>query len=603
MNRDAANGFKWVGTRPVRPDGVDKVTGRARFAADLSMPGMLNGLVLRSPHAHARIRSIDASRAESLPGVKAVITSADLPDHPSVYVGPERVQLNFAHMTRNVMAREKALYEGHSVAAVAATTRAIAEEALSLIDVDYEVLPHVIDVDEAMRPDAPLLHPGHVHARRRPGPGPTLQRREAGRVRDRRRRGGVPRSGRNGRDGVHDPPRPPGLHRAARVRRALQRGPPGRSLGLESGALPDPILYRPPPRPRALGPAGYPGRDRRRFRRQDGRLPRADRSRSRTQERAAGQARDDSRGGVQGHRADLRRVHEDPARGDPGRAHHRGPGHFPVPGRRVPRVTGAERLHVRVRPLLPRERAHRRVRRGVQPSEVGRLSRSRFTHIRVRGGKRHGRARAQDRDRSARAPAAQRGPRGHPGRIWPEVRLHRVRGHHRGAAESPALPHTARTQPGTRRRFRLLVQQRRRVERHDSSGRGRDRGRRDRQPGHRRLAGIDGDHGGRNPRHRLRESPAHRGRHRIDRVHRGYRRQPRHPGDRARGGGRGEEADRRAAATAPRSSGTSTSTAWSGRTGTRSRRAPTWGTSSRFRSPRLRRRRPRPEVPSEPAHR
>jgi len=123
------------------------------------MPDMLAGRILRSPHAHARIRGIDTSRAEALPGVKAVLTSADLPDHPSVYVGPERVQLNFAHMTRNVMAREKAFYEGHAVAAVAAISRAVAEEALSLIDVDYEVLPHVIDVREAMRPDAPLLHP------------------------------------------------------------------------------------------------------------------------------------------------------------------------------------------------------------------------------------------------------------------------------------------------------------------------------------------------------------------------------------------------------------------------------------------------------------
>ena len=140
------------------PTGWTRLPGAPRFAADHSLPGMLVGRMLRSPHAHARIRSIDTSRAEALPGVKAVLTAADLPDHPSEYVGPERVQLNFAHMTRNVMAREKALYEGHSIAAVAATSRTVAEEALALIDVDYEVLPHVIDVDEAMRADAPLLH-------------------------------------------------------------------------------------------------------------------------------------------------------------------------------------------------------------------------------------------------------------------------------------------------------------------------------------------------------------------------------------------------------------------------------------------------------------
>ena len=149
--------FKWVGTRPVRPDGVPKVTGAAKFGADYHLPGMLYGKVLRSPHAHARIRSIDTSRAEALPGVKAVMTGADLPDHPFEYVGPERLAVNFWHVTRNIMAREKVLYEGHAVAAVAAISNVIANRALALIDVDYEVLPHVIDVDEAMTEDAPLL--------------------------------------------------------------------------------------------------------------------------------------------------------------------------------------------------------------------------------------------------------------------------------------------------------------------------------------------------------------------------------------------------------------------------------------------------------------
>ena len=149
--------LKVIGTRPVRPDGVPKVTGLARYGADYSLPGMLWGRILRSPHAHARIRSIDTSRAQALPGVKAVMTSADLPEQKFEYVGPERVSMNFWHMTRNFMAREKVLYEGHAVAAVAAISRMVAEEALRLIEVDYEVLPHVIDVDEAMRPDAPLL--------------------------------------------------------------------------------------------------------------------------------------------------------------------------------------------------------------------------------------------------------------------------------------------------------------------------------------------------------------------------------------------------------------------------------------------------------------
>ena len=149
--------LKMIGTRPVRPDGVPKVTGTAQYGADWNLPGMLWGKVLRSPHPHARIRSIDTKKAAKLPGVKAIVTAADFPEMPYAFVGPERVAVNFWHMTRNIMAREKALYEGHAVAAVAATSQKIADEALKLIKVDYEVLPHVIDVDEAMQPAAPLL--------------------------------------------------------------------------------------------------------------------------------------------------------------------------------------------------------------------------------------------------------------------------------------------------------------------------------------------------------------------------------------------------------------------------------------------------------------
>jgi CO/xanthine dehydrogenase Mo-binding subunit len=146
-----------VGTSPVRPDGVPKVTGQAKYGADYTLPGTLTGRILRSPHPHARIRKIDASKALKLPGVKAVVTGADFPEQKFAYIGPERVQQNFWHMTRNVMAKEKALYEGHAVAAVAAADAATAAKALELIKVDYEVLPHVIDVDEAMKPGAPVL--------------------------------------------------------------------------------------------------------------------------------------------------------------------------------------------------------------------------------------------------------------------------------------------------------------------------------------------------------------------------------------------------------------------------------------------------------------
>ncbi|RWP01051.1 MAG: xanthine dehydrogenase family protein molybdopterin-binding subunit [Mesorhizobium sp.] len=149
--RYSGRNFTSVGTRPIRPDGVDKVTGRARYGADFNMAGQLVGRVLRSPHAHATIRKIDTSKAEKLPGVKAVITAADLPDLTD---GDAAMY----DILDNCMARKKALYDGHAVAAVAAVDARIARQALKLIEVDYEVLPHVTDVDEAMKHTAPLLN-------------------------------------------------------------------------------------------------------------------------------------------------------------------------------------------------------------------------------------------------------------------------------------------------------------------------------------------------------------------------------------------------------------------------------------------------------------
>ena len=150
--------LKVVGTRPVRPDGADKVTGRAVFGADFALPGMLAGKLLRSPHAHARIVSIDTSKARALTGVKGVVTAADFPDIASEEAFVGEGPMNFRDLSRNVMARDKVLYHGHAVAAVAATSSAIADAALDLIEVTYEVLPFVIDVEEAMAPGAPVLH-------------------------------------------------------------------------------------------------------------------------------------------------------------------------------------------------------------------------------------------------------------------------------------------------------------------------------------------------------------------------------------------------------------------------------------------------------------
>jgi len=148
---------KWIGQNTIRPDGAPKVTGSAAFAADTNMPGMIWGSVLRSPHAHARIKSIDTSKAEAHPGVKAVVTAADIVDFPVDTPFPLGIQ-DMRWMCRNVMAREKALFHGHPVAAVAATSEAIAAEACKLIEVDYEVLPHAIEIDDALAPDAPILH-------------------------------------------------------------------------------------------------------------------------------------------------------------------------------------------------------------------------------------------------------------------------------------------------------------------------------------------------------------------------------------------------------------------------------------------------------------
>ena len=143
--------YKVVGSRVKRPDGVDKVTGKARYGADVSAPGGLVGRVLRSPHPHAQILKINTAKAEKLPGVKAIITSADLPDLTDGDQG-------MAHILENCMARGRALYDGHAVAAVAAVDEQTAAKALKLIDVKYKKLPHVTDVDEAMQPDAPVLH-------------------------------------------------------------------------------------------------------------------------------------------------------------------------------------------------------------------------------------------------------------------------------------------------------------------------------------------------------------------------------------------------------------------------------------------------------------
>ena len=150
--------YNVVGKRHIRPDGVDKVTGRAQYGADVQLTGLLQGRVLRSPHAHARVISIDTSAAEAHPGVFAVVTAADLPfaSLTREELGGDYQRLKFA--SNHVMASDKVLFKGHPVAAVAAESQHVAEEAISLIKVDYEVLPPSMTVRQAMEPDASLLH-------------------------------------------------------------------------------------------------------------------------------------------------------------------------------------------------------------------------------------------------------------------------------------------------------------------------------------------------------------------------------------------------------------------------------------------------------------
>ncbi len=140
-----AEDYKAIGTRPVRPDGVEKVTGRANFGADLTLPGMIHGKVLRSPHAHAHIKSIDVSGALSMEGVLAAVSGTDFPEQTD-------------DLGRNVIARDKVLYHGHAVAAVAATTPLLAEQALDAIKVDYDVLEPVLSIDQAIADGATLVN-------------------------------------------------------------------------------------------------------------------------------------------------------------------------------------------------------------------------------------------------------------------------------------------------------------------------------------------------------------------------------------------------------------------------------------------------------------
>ena len=154
--------YEVVGTRPIRHDGHDKVTGKARYGSDVYPTGLLHGKWLRSPHAHARIKFLDTSKAEAVNGVRAVVTGNDLPETPIIPGQDRKITLgelstDLKYLREGLLAREKVLYKGHPIAAVAAVSPHIAEEATKLIDVEYEILPAVLTAPEGMGKDAPII--------------------------------------------------------------------------------------------------------------------------------------------------------------------------------------------------------------------------------------------------------------------------------------------------------------------------------------------------------------------------------------------------------------------------------------------------------------
>ncbi len=149
--------YNVIGTRPIRHDGLEKVTGKAVYSADVQLPNMSYGAVLRSPYAHAKITSIDTTKAEKINGVFAVITGKDFQTGIDKDIEIGEGIANFKWDSMNIMARDKVVYYGHAVAAVSAKDKNTALEALKEIDVKYEELSPVLDVDEAIKMDSPVI--------------------------------------------------------------------------------------------------------------------------------------------------------------------------------------------------------------------------------------------------------------------------------------------------------------------------------------------------------------------------------------------------------------------------------------------------------------
>src|SRR5207244_2034522 len=149
---------KLVGASIKRREDPRLITGEAKYIDDIQLPGMVHVAILRSPHAHARIKSINTKKAAALPGVIGVFTGADFKDLPALPCAWQAGGVKNNVNARRILEIDKVTFTGAGVAAVVAENRYIAEDALALIDVDYEVLPAVVDAYEATQPGAPQLH-------------------------------------------------------------------------------------------------------------------------------------------------------------------------------------------------------------------------------------------------------------------------------------------------------------------------------------------------------------------------------------------------------------------------------------------------------------
>ena len=409
--------LKVVGTRPIRPDGVEKVTGRANFGADRAVPGMLYGKIKRSPHAHARILGIKADKALALPGVKAVVTAADFPEIRSEEAFVGEGPMNFRDLSRNIMARDKVLYEGHAVAAVAALSPIIAAEAVELIEVEYEVLPHVIDVEAAMAADAPLLHddlftqgvepkpekPSNIAKRVTFAKGDVGSRLPPGRCRR--------------RAAIYDPAGASGLYRAACLRRLGRLRRAGADLGVSSqgqfmiraycAKLLGIDIANIRVTPAEIG-GGFGGKTlvylepvALALSRKTGRPVKIVMTREEVF-RATG--------------SDLGRRHRGQARSQARRRDRRRRARAQISGRRLPGLAGAAGLHVRLCDVRSAECADHRLRRRLEPAEGRGLPRAGRADLVVWGRELHRRAGSRAGHRSAGCCARRTRPRRAPRR-------------------------------------------------------------------------------------------------------------------------------------------------------------------------------------------